>query len=242
MWNENQFELSGNGGMRRQLENVNNASAGGYQAKVSGDFGEFKLSSILKALPSYYHVIDNVLLDTTKRIKGKDGKVYKSNKETSTQIDHVIVSPFGIFVVETKNHKGMIFGDCNGTVWTQVLNQRRHYTFYNPVRQNEGHIRNLSNSLKISPKYMQGVIVFTNGEANRINVNCNFCITPEQLYDYLMQFRVQIFNDKQVLAIIKRIDSANKSGYINDAKHVQFVQEQKARYEYYRDKKKGIIK
>ena len=242
MWNENQFELSGNSEMQRQLENVNSGSAGGYQAKVSDDFGEFKLSSILKALPQCYHVIDNVLLDTTKKFRGRDGAVHRSNKETSTQIDHVIVSPFGIFVVETKNHKGMIFGDCNGTVWTQVLNQRKHYTFYNPVKQNEGHIRNLSQNLKVSPRYMQGVIVFTNGEANRINVNCDFCVTPEQLYSYLMKFNIPIFNEKQVMAIIKRIDTVNKSGYINNARHVEFVKEQKARYEYYRDRKKGIIK
>ena len=63
---------------------------GGYNAKCIGNEGELRLSNILNSLPDYYHIIDNVLLQT---------------KKGSTQIDHIIVSPFGIFVIETKNHK-----------------------------------------------------------------------------------------------------------------------------------------
>lgn len=242
MWNDNQFNLSNDDLTRQQFEKANIETGGGYQAKVSGDFGEFKLASILKSLPQEYHIINNVLLDTTQRVKGKDGKVYKHGEERSTQIDHVIVSPFGIFVVETKNHKGMIFGDCNGKVWTQVLNNRQHYTFYNPVRQNAGHIKHLSKAINVGAGFMQGIIVFTNSECNRINVNCNFCITPEQLCAYLMSFNRRILTDKQVFNVISRIDNVNNQGYIADMKHIEYVKGQKARYEYYRDKKKGIIR
>ena len=94
------------------MANKNYETDGGYYAKVSGDTGELEISSALKSLPDYYHIIDDVLLQT---------------KKGSTQLDHVIVSPFGIFVIETKNHKGMIFGDCCGQVWTQVLNGRGHF-------------------------------------------------------------------------------------------------------------------
>lgn len=242
MWNENQFGLSDNERIKRELERVNEISGGSYQAKVSGDYGEFKMSSILKGLPSYYHVMDNILLDTTKKIRGTDGKMHRSNRETSTQIDHIIVSPFGVFVIETKNHKGMIFGDYFGTVWTQVLKNGMHNTFYNPVRQNMGHIENLSKSIQLGMQYIKGIIVFTNAESNRINVRCDFCVTPEQLWDYMRQFRIPIFTERQVEAVIKRIDKVNKSSYINDKKHIQFVKAQKERYEYYRDRKKGIIK
>ena len=109
-------------------------TAGGYQAKVTGDQGELKLSSMLKSLPKEYHVIDNVLLQ---------------KKKGSTQLDHVIVCPFGIFIIETKNHKGMIFGDSYGQVWTQVL-RNGHFKMYSPVLQNQGHIKHFcggSNSI-----------------------------------------------------------------------------------------------
>ena len=39
----------------------------------------------------------------------------------TTQIDHVLISPFGVFIVETKNLKGWIFGSENQPKWTQSL-------------------------------------------------------------------------------------------------------------------------
>lgn len=56
------------------------------------------------------------------------------SKNGTTQIDHLIVSEFGVFIVETKNKKGWIFGSTNKPTWTQVLYNHR-YTFQNPLRQ-----------------------------------------------------------------------------------------------------------
>ena len=36
----------------------------------------------------------------------------------TTQIDHLLVSCYGIFVVETKNYNGWIFGDEHAAQWT----------------------------------------------------------------------------------------------------------------------------
>ena len=70
-----------------------------------GVFGEFQVNLILKRLPrDEYHLIKNVTLPTA------DG---------TTQIDHIVVSKFGVFVVETKNMKGWIFGSAGQTQWTQ---------------------------------------------------------------------------------------------------------------------------
>ena len=65
-----------------------------------GIFGEFiiNLSAKLFLDKEQYHLIKNVTLPT------EDG---------STQIDHIIVSKYGVFVVETKNMKGWIFGSPN---------------------------------------------------------------------------------------------------------------------------------
>ena len=77
-------------------------------AWFKGVTGEFivNLSAKLFLDKQKYHLIKNVTLPT------EDG---------STQIDHIIVSKYGVFVVETKNMKGWIFGDANQKIWTQKI-------------------------------------------------------------------------------------------------------------------------
>ena len=84
-----------------------------------GIFGEFivNLSAKLLLDKEKYHLIKNVTLPT------EDG---------STQIDHVIVSEFGVFVVETKNIKGWIFGSHNQKTWTQKI-YKHSSKFQNPL-------------------------------------------------------------------------------------------------------------
>ena len=60
----------------------------------------------------------------------------------STQIDHVIVSRFGIFAIETKNMQGWIFGSERQAEWTQKI-FKRSFRFQNPLRQNYKHTRAL---------------------------------------------------------------------------------------------------
>lgn len=87
-----------------------------------GIIGEFlvNIAARLKLDKKQYHLIKNVTLQT------EDG---------TTQIDHIIVSEYGIFVVETKNMKGWIFGDEKQKSWTQKIYK---YTnkFQNPLYQN----------------------------------------------------------------------------------------------------------
>ena len=62
----------------------------------------------------------------------------------SSQIDHVLINRNGIFVIETKNYSGRIYGSERDQEWTQVLNYgRRKYKHYNPLRQNATHIYRL---------------------------------------------------------------------------------------------------
>lgn len=185
---------------------------GGYTAKVSGNFGEYKISSVLSSLPEEYHIIDNVMLKTRKG---------------TTQIDHIVVSKHGIFVIETKNHKGMIFGDANGKVWTQVLYNGRKNTFYSPVLQNEGHIEALCRAINIRRDIVIGFIVFTNEDARLDNVKCRYCLKTEQLFDVIISTRgINIMSDSQVWKAIRRIDRVNIDNYENRLKHIDYVKKQ----------------
>ena len=77
----------------------------------------------------------------------------KENDETS-EIDVLMISRKGLFVFESKNYNGWIFGNEYSKCWTQTLatgyNKSHKERFYNPIKQNDSHIRNLSKYMKIN--------------------------------------------------------------------------------------------
>src|SRR5690606_24850141 len=92
-----------------------------------------------------YHRFHNVMLRTP------DG---------ATQIDHVFVSRFGVFVVETKHIKGWIFGSEADRKWTQIIYGEKRY-FKNPLRQNYKHVKAVEQALGLEERAVHSVIVFT---------------------------------------------------------------------------------
>ena len=64
----------------------------------------------------------------------------KDNGETS-EIDVIYITQKGIFVFESKNYSGWIFGDEKGQYWTAMLPNRQKNRFYNPIKQNRTHIK-----------------------------------------------------------------------------------------------------
>jgi len=117
------------------------------QPAVKGKCGEIAVALFLKfGLDSrLYRVLNDVM------IPDQDGG--------TTQIDHIVLSPFGLFVIETKNMKGWIFGNSNESQWTQSLFKKK-YRFQNPFRQNHKHIMCLSELTGLSPQFFQHIIVF----------------------------------------------------------------------------------
>jgi restriction system protein len=91
-----------------------------------------------------YHSFNNVIIETT---------------NGSTQIDHIIVSKYGIFVVETKNKNGWIFGGRDWKRWTQVIFSNK-YQFQNPLLQNYKHTKSLAELLRLEESKIHSVIVF----------------------------------------------------------------------------------
>lgn len=103
--------------------------------KVKGFIGEASVRLYLNRLDKEkYKVFNDVLIPLP-------------NRKTS-QIDHVVVSPYGIFVIETKNYKGWIYGDSKRKYWTQVIYKHKE-KLYNPIWQNYGHIKALQEYLGI---------------------------------------------------------------------------------------------
>lgn len=77
----------------------------------------------------------------------------------TTQIDHVYVSKFGVFVIETKNMKGWIFGTEKQATWTQQIYKKK-FKFQNPLRQNYRHTLAVKQILQVPDDAVHSVIAF----------------------------------------------------------------------------------
>jgi hypothetical protein len=117
-------------------------------ASIKGWIGEKRVANILSTLDSQDYTLMNDLY------------LPKENGQT-TQIDHLLISPKGIFVIETKNYKGWITGSEHSQYWTQTNYQRKD-KLYNPIWQNSGHIKALQSILgdAASELPFHSVIVF----------------------------------------------------------------------------------
>lgn len=117
-------------------------------AKGKGQIGEAMAGwAVLRKLdPERYRVFHDLY------IQRPDGK-------GTTQIDHVVVSRFGIFVIETKNMTGWIFGDVTSRQWTQCI-YRKKQRFQNPLHQNALHVNALARHLKLPADCFHNVVFF----------------------------------------------------------------------------------
>ncbi len=167
-----------------------------HRGKLSEKLVENKLSN----LPGEYVMFNNVLFEG-------NGK--------SSQIDHIVVSPYGVFVIETKGYYGWILGSENGEYWTQNIYGKK-YKFYNPIFQNSGHIRFLSYLLKdlYVPRFIS-IIVFDNRTDIKVNIRDNIVINRCHLENAILSFNEKIITSEQQARIVNRIkenakDPANK--------------------------------
>lgn len=87
----------------------------------------------------------------------------------TTQIDHLLISTRGIFVIETKSHYGIIQGNGQSRYWKQTAATYTH-DFYNPLMQNASHVRHLHNLLRNFPtEWFISIVVFTDAESLKIS-------------------------------------------------------------------------
>ncbi|AXH99790.1 NERD domain-containing protein [Sporosarcina sp. PTS2304] len=77
-----------------------------------------------------------------------------------TQVDHIVVSKFGVHVIETKNYTGWIFGSEHQKYWTQTIYKNKQ-KFYNPIRQNYGHVEALKSHLNMIALPAYSIIAFS---------------------------------------------------------------------------------
>lgn len=152
-----------------------------------GKAGELEVSHILHTLPEEYLILDDAIIPD---------QVVNPAKKYTTQIDHVVVSPYGIFVIETKNYSGWIFGSEKSKRWKETFKTTQGHYFYNPIKQNWGHAYALAEHLHLNIGIFKPIVVFSD--------ECDLHVDSEIPVVYMSQLKNQILNYTQ--EIIPRQD------------------------------------
>lgn len=122
----------------------------------------------------------------------------------TTQIDHVYVSRYGVFVVETKNMKGWIYGSEKQSFWTQKM-FKKSFRFQNPIMQNYKHVKELADLVCLPVSSIKSVIIFV-GEAE-FKTKMPASVTKGYGFiRYIKSFKNPILTDKQVNRILRLIE------------------------------------
>ena len=158
-----------------------------------------------------------------------DRKIYKrfdnlilTRGSWTTQIDHVVLSPYGLFVIETKNYDGWIFGSETDKVWTQVLHGSKR-TFQNPLHQNYGHTKALAEHLQVNHSRVHSIVFFI-GEAELKTVLPSNVMTSG-LSHYVEQFRTVVFSASEMAWIEDELSRLENGPSASTREHIANVRE-----------------
>jgi hypothetical protein len=128
-----------------------------------------------------------------------------STPDGTTQIDHVLVSPYGLFVIETKNMRGWIFGGERQAQWTQKL-YRHTSKFQNPLRQNYKHVKALAAALEVPEAIIHSVVVFVGASTFKTPMPANVT-EGGGFVRYIRSVREPVLNEEQIQDLVRRIQA-----------------------------------
>lgn len=158
-----------------------------------------------------------------------DGKVYirfhdviiPTNNGTC-QIDHILVSPFGVFIVETKNIKGWIFGSESQSKWTQSL-YGKMYSFQNPIHQTYRQRKILSEYLNINELNIHTVIYFV-GDCKFKTILPNNVINSG-LGSYIEKFTNRLLSTELINQVVSKLQKHISTSSLTTRDHVRSLHE-----------------
>ena len=155
--------------------------------------------------------------------------VYVPYKDGTSEIDVLVLHENEIFVIESKNYSGWIFGNEKQQKWTQMLNKNTKEYFYNPIKQNKTHITALSEYLKIDKNQMKSLIVFSE--------RCELKKVPESTEEYIIikrdkliqtiknetQNKEQQFSREQIDEIYNKLFLLSNASELTKQQHIEDI-------------------
>lgn len=157
-------------------------------AEKKGDVGEqiVKVAVLSKLDAAQYRHFSNLIIPAS---------------NGTTQIDNIVVSPFGVFVIEAKYFQGWIFGGAKQEKWTHTLSRFEKYAFANPIRQNYGHIKALARLLRQPESRFHSVVVFAHRNCQlKTELPANVCL-QHNFIEYIQGFTKNIVDDAALARI-----------------------------------------
>lgn len=186
------------------------------RVKIIGNIGEKNISLRLHLLPAEYYLLDDVYL------KVNDNYV---------QIDHIVVSKYGIFVIETKNIKGWIFGTDNSEYWIKSMYGKK-YRFRNPLKQNYYHVKSLQSLLNIPQNKFVQIVVFMRGASLKCKTG-KIVITSRKLIRVIRSYKEAVLDNNEIQRITYILtessirDKRHKKEHINKVKQTVAIRDEK---------------
>lgn len=184
-----------------------------------GAAGEFAVKLVLKFLGKEYQAIHNLTFN--------DG-------EKTVQIDHLIISSYGVFVIETKNYSGTIYGQENSEKFTQYIGKQKN-EFYSPIKQNRGHIYSLK---KVLGEYKYISLIAFSGNSKIKVKSDTFVNYIGKINKYIKSHKEKVISEEQKKEILGKIDSVALKGI---RVHRQHVKDIKTRMKTYDEKIENMI-
>ena len=172
--------------------------------------GESLVSQAIQAKfrSSDYHLLNHVTLNL---------------QAGTTQIDHILVSRFGVFVIETKDYKGWIFANSQRAQWTQVLYKAK-FRFQNPIVQNRLHLKAVEALLDFLPAdAIHSLVVFA-GEAVFKSDKPSGVFNIPELIDHLRSCNDEVLTANRMQFCVGRLETARLAVTAQtDSDHVRFL-------------------
>lgn len=187
-----------------------------FKPFLKGKLGEFAVAAHVKLYlkdPQYILLNDLTLPD---------------GMGATTQIDHLLLSPYGIFVIETKNYKGWIFGNERQKTWTQKI-YKHSYKFQNPIHQNYKHIKVLEQLLAdiVEPDLLHSVIVFMPDAVFKTPMP-NHVFRGAGWTDYVKSFDRQMISETKLKRIQLRLEKeVLEKSWKTNREHIENLKQRK---------------
>ena len=177
-----------------------------FYPKLRGIMGEFWVKQELKKLPKEeYKILNNIMVE-------------KNNM--THQIDHLVISPYGVFVIEMKNYYGLILGNDKNDKWIQYLGKKKSY-FKNPIHQNYGHVKALEELLNIDNNIFVPIVCFSNQTKLKIETK-NDVVQLDYLISNIKKYH-NIVLETDLETIRDKIIKLNITDKLKRKKHIKNI-------------------
>lgn len=170
--------------------------------------GERMVKDILEKLNVKEYWIYNDIM-----IRSANGKL--------TQIDHLVVSYYGIFIIETKYYFGQIYGTDEDYRW-KCRKGKREVMFYNPVKQVMNHKRTLSKILKLQID-LEALVCFTGAPVLKVRATSIPIIHVKGLIKHLRKYRKPLMTIHDIKYVLRVLDKHIVTGRYYRRKHIQHI-------------------